>query len=66
MISPPSGCRLVGIGIAIAIGIEFLRRFDFDPPADRGSDVLVALGDRLVPSMPDPLPRLRREGIPPG
>jgi hypothetical protein len=63
--SPPSACRLVGIGIAIAIGIDFLRQFDPDP-RERGGDVLVALGDRLVPLLPDPLPRLRREGIPPG
>ena len=31
-----------------------------------GGDALVVLGDCRVPSMPDPLPRLRREGIPEG
>jgi hypothetical protein len=32
----------------------------------RGGDVLIALGDCLVPSMPNPLPGLQRESIPEG
>ena len=50
---------------------EWLRNGDEDvtTPAmdlERGGDVLIAMGDFRVPSIPDPLPSLRRAGIPEG